>query len=311
MFDLRQLRYFLAVAEELHFGRAAERVGIAQPPLSQQIHRLEQSLGVSLFVRSKRRVELSEAGRVLKVEAGRLIVQAEQAALAAQRAGRGEAGNLRIGYTSTCAFTPLVLAVLRRYQQAHSGVVLALSEMHSAEQLLALRDGRIDAAFIRSPVSDPQASYAAVTLLEEPLVAALPSAHPRAEAATLALADLHDEPFILFPREAGAGLFDAIIAACRKAGFDPRQVQEAPQFTSIIGLVSAGLGISLVPAGLEKLRLDAVVYRPLIGTPVSAPVNLVTTRRPPSAAVTALVRAARATMAESASQTATTPGDRR
>lgn len=297
MLDLRQLRYFLAVADELHFGRAAERLGMAQPPLSQQIRRLEQNLGVSLFVRSKRRVELSEAGRVLKAEAGRLISQAEQAALAAQRAGRGEAGNLRIGYTSTCAFTPLVLEVLRRYQQAHSGVVLALSEMHSAEQLRALTDGRIDAAFIRSPVSDPQANYAALTLLEEPLVAALPSAHPRAGEAALALADLHDEPFILFPREAGAGLFDAIIAACRKAGFDPRQVQEAPQFTSIIGLVSAGLGISLVPSGLEKLRLDAVVYRPLIGTPVSAPVTLVTARRSLSAAVTALVRTARTTMA--------------
>lgn len=297
MLDLRQLRYFLAVADELHFGRAAERLGMAQPPLSQQIRRLEGSLGVSLFVRSKRRVELSEAGRVLKAEAGRLLAQAEQAARAAQRAGRGEAGNLRIGYTSTCAFTPLVLEVLRRYQQTHSGVVLALSEMHSAEQLRALRDGRIDAAFIRSPVSDPHASFDAVTLLEEPLVAALPSAHPRVGEATLALADLHDEPFILFPREAGAGLFDAIIAACRQAGFDPRQVQEAPQFTSIIGLVSAGLGISLVPSGLEKLRLDAVVYRPLIGTPVSAPVTLVTPRRAPSAAVIALVRTARTTMA--------------
>ncbi len=297
MLDLRQLRYFLAVADDLHFGRAAERLGIAQPPLSQQIRRLEASLGVSLFVRSKRRVELSEAGRVLKVEAARLMAQAEQTALAAQRAGRGEAGNLRIGYTSTCAFTPLVLEVLRRYQQAHSGVVLALSEMHSAEQLRALHDGRIDAAFIRSPVSDPHANYAVLTVLEEPLVAALPSAHPRAGEVTLALADLHNEPFILFPRAAGAGLFDAIIAACRTAGFDPRLVQEAPQFTSIIGLVSAGLGISLVPSGLEKLRLDAVVYRPLIGNPISAPVTLVTVRRTPSAAVTALVRTARATLA--------------
>ncbi|MBK8175415.1 MAG: LysR family transcriptional regulator [Rhodospirillales bacterium] len=291
--ELRPLRYFLAVADELHFGRAAERLGMAQPPLSQQIRKLERTLGVALFVRSKRRVELSEAGRVLREEAGRLLIQAERAVLAAQRAGRGEAGNLRVGYTSTCAFSPVVLDVLRRYQAAHEGVVLGLAEMHTSDQLSALLDGRIDAAFVRSPVSDQDERYAALTLLHEPLVAALPASHPRAATAAIELADLRAEPFILFPRAAGSGLFDGIIAACRKAGFDPDIVQEAPQFTSIIGLVSAGLGISLVPEALRQLRLDAVVYRPLSGTPVTAPVALVVRRRVRSPAVTAFVRTAR------------------
>jgi DNA-binding transcriptional LysR family regulator len=298
MLELRQLRYFLTVAEELHFGRAAERLGMAQPPLSQQIRKLERTLGVTLFWRSKRHVELSEAGRVLQAEARRLLAQTEQAALAAQRAGRGEAGNLRIGYTSTCAFTPVVLDVLRRYQEAHAGVVLGLSEMHTAEQLRALLDGRIDAAFIRSPLSDPERQYDVLTLLQEPLVVALPASHPRAAATAIALADLRAEPFILFPRAVGTGLFNDIIAACRAAGFDPNIVQEAPQFTSIIGLVSAGLGLSLVPQGLQQLRLDAVVYRPLIGTPVIAPVALVARRRTPSPAVTALLRTARKSASE-------------
>jgi DNA-binding transcriptional LysR family regulator len=132
-----------------------------------------------------------------------------------------------------------------------------------------------------------------LTLLQEPLVVALPASHPRATATAIALADLRAEPFILFPRAVGTGLFNDIIAACRAAGFDPNIVQEAPQFTSIIGLVSAGLGLSLVPQGLQQLRLDAVVYRPLIGTPVIAPVALVARRRTPSPAVTALLRTAR------------------
>lgn len=293
MFDLRQLRYFIAVAEELHFGRAAERLGMAQPPLSQQIRKLEQDLGVPLFWRSKRRVELSEAGRVLEDEARRLLAQADQAALATQRAGRGEAGNLRIGYTSTCAFTPVVLGLLRRYQEAHGGVVLGLVEMHTTVQLRALLEGRIDAGFIRSPLPDPEAQYTSLTLLREPLVVALPVSHPLAAASAIALADLRAEPFVLFPRTAGTGLFNDILTACRAAGFDPRIEQEAPQYTSIIGLVSAGLGVSLVPQGLQQLRLDAVAYRPLVGTPVVAPITLVARRRNPSAAVTALLRLAR------------------
>ena len=154
-------------------------------------------------------------------------------------------------------------------------------------------DGRIDAAFIRSPLRDPQGDYTGLTLLQEPLVVALPASHPRAGAAAIALAELRDEPFVMFPRTIGTGLFDDVIAACRAAGFDPNIVQEAPQFTSIIGLVSAGLGVSLVPVGLQQVLLEAVVYRPLIGSSLVAPVNLVARRRLPTPAVTALLRLAR------------------
>ena len=176
---------------------------------------------------------------------------------------------------------------------AVQGRVLGLAEMHTSEQLRALLDGRIDAAFIRSPLSDPEQQYTALTLLREPLVAALPASHLLAAATAIALVDLRAEPFILFPRTVGTGLFNDILAACRAAGFDPNIVQEAPQFTSIIGLVSAGLGVSLVPQGLQQLGLDAVAYRPLVGTPVAAPITLVARRRAPSLAVTALLNVAR------------------
>lgn len=296
MIELRQFRYFLAVAEELHFGRAAERLGIAQPPLSQQIRKLERTLGVALFWRSKRRVELSEAGRVLMDEARRLLAAADHAVIAAQRAGRGEAGNLRIGYTTGCTFIQTVVDLLRRYREDHPGVVLSLAEMHTTQQLDALADGRIDLAFIRSRLADPDQEFLSFELLQEPLIAALPAGHPAAAREAVALASLASEPFVLFPRTVGTGVFDTIIAACRDAGFIPRVVQEAPQFTSIIGLVSAGLGVALIPSALSRVRLDGVAYRPLLGTDASAPVVLVRRRRDASAAVAAFVRAARSTI---------------
>ena len=293
MLDLRQLRYFVTVGEELHFGRAAERLGMAQPPLSQQIRRLERRLGVALFWRSKRKVELSEAGRVLMDEARRLLAAAEHAAIAAQRAGRGEAGSLRIGYTTGCAFIKVVLDLLRRYREEYPGVVLSLAEMHTSEQLDALVEGRIDLAFIRSGLVDPERVFSTIEILQEPLVAALPILHPATARVAIGLADLAQEPFIMFPRSVGTGLFDIIVGACRDAGFTPRVVQEAPQFASIIGLVSAGLGVALIPSALTQIRLDGVVYRPLLGTEVSAPVLLVARRRDASAAVAAFAKMAR------------------
>ena len=293
MLDLRQLRYFVAVGEELHFGRAAERLGMAQPPLSQQIRRLERRLGVALFWRSKRKVELSEAGRVLLDEARRILAAAEHAAIAAQRSGRGEAGSLRIGYTTGCAFIKVVLDLLRRYREDHPGVVLSLAEMHTSEQLDALVEGRIDLAFIRSRLADPERVFSTFEIMQEPLITALPMHHPAAKREAVALADLGQEPFIMFPRSVGTGLFDIIVGACRDAGFTPRVVQEAPQFTSIIGLVSAGLGVALIPSALAQIRLDGVVYRPLLGAEVSAPVMLVARRRDASAVVAAFAKMAR------------------
>ena len=293
MIELRQLRYFLAVADELHFGRAAERLGIAQPPLSQQIRKLERTLGVALFWRSKRRVELSEAGRVLADEARHVLAAADQAAIAAQRAGRGEAGNLRIGYTTGCTFIQTVVDLLRRYREEHPGVVLSLAEMHTTGQLDALSAGRIDLAFIRSRLPDPDQEFTSFEILQEPLIAALPLGHPAAGDEAVPLGRLALEPFVLFPRVVGTGVFDTIITACHEAGFTPRVVQEAPQFTSIIGLVSAGFGVALIPSALSRIRLDGVVYRPLLGTDAAAPVVLVRRRRDASAAVAAFVRAAR------------------
>ncbi len=164
-----------------------------------------------------------------------------------------EAGSLRIGYTTGCAFIKVVLDLLRRYREEYPGVVLSLAEMHTSEQLDALVEGRIDLAFIRSGLVDPERVFSTIEILQEPLVAALPILHPATARVAIGLADLAQEPFIMFPRSVGTGLFDIIVGACRDAGFTPRVVQEAPQFASIIGLVSAGLGVALIPSALTQI----------------------------------------------------------
>ncbi|HYD30533.1 MAG TPA: LysR substrate-binding domain-containing protein [Azospirillaceae bacterium] len=293
--DLRHLRYFVAVAEELHFGRAAERLHIAQPPLSQQIKALETELGVRLFHRTKRRVDLTEAGRLFLDEACAVLARAERAVTTAQRAGRGELGRLAVGYTGSTAYNPLVPRIIRHFRESFPTVELTLQDMHTMEQAPALLEGRIDVGFCRPPVPDPDGLLSILPLLEEPLVAALPAAHPQAPAATVTLAGLAHDPFILYPRAIGPGLFDRIVAACREAGFSPRVTQQAPQFASIVGLVAAGLGVALVPTCLEQLRAQGVVYRPLADVHPTSPMAVAFRRgdRSPTAkAFVAVVREA-------------------
>ncbi len=287
MLDLRQLRYFAILAEELNFIRAAERIGIAQPPLSKQIAAMERQLGVVLFHRTKRKVALSEAGLALLPAARRILSDVARAEAAAQQAGRGEAGNLRIGYTGVTVFARVLSDLIRRYRARYPGVALSLVELHTVEQLVALVDGRIDLGFVRLPLIDPDERIAVRELFAEPLLAALPEDHPAARLARVPLARLAGEPFIVFPRGVTPGFFDTVIAACREAGFSPRVVQEAAQFTSLVGLVAAGLGVSLVPRGLQRLQLDGVVYRPVTGTTALAPVGLAMRRSDPAPAVKA------------------------
>jgi DNA-binding transcriptional LysR family regulator len=262
--ELRHLRYFVAVAEELHFGRAAERVGIAQPPLSQQIQRLERDLGIQLFTRTKRRVQLTEAGAVLLREARATLAQADRAVDAVQRAARGEVGRLDIGFVGSATFAVLP-PLLRRFRATHPDVELGLFELSTAQQVAALLERRIDAGFVRPPFSEP--ALALEIVAREPLVAVLPVDHLLAREERVSLRALRDEPFVLFPESYGPGLHGHILGACQAAGFNPRIIQEAIGQPTIVSLVSVGIGVSLLPAAIERLLWDGVVYRRLIEEP--------------------------------------------
>jgi DNA-binding transcriptional LysR family regulator len=292
--ELRHLRYFLAVAEERHFGRAAQRLGIGQPPLSQQIQALERELGAQLFHRIPRRLELTNAGEVLLQDARWILARAQQAIRNVERAGRGELGRLCVGFTFAASFNAFVPATIRTFQRTYPAVSVTLREADSASLCRALSQGDVDAAFIRPPALDPERTQLDV-LFEEDILVALPTGHPLENSTEIALSALAGEPFILYPRHLGPTIYDAIIAACRQAGFTPRVVQEAPQVASTINLVAAGIGVSLVPASMQQIHTEGVTYRLLCGNPLRAPLSLACRRGEIAAPVknfVALVRAA-------------------
>jgi DNA-binding transcriptional LysR family regulator len=256
--ELRQLRYFVAVAETLHFGRAAARLHMSQPPLSRQIKSFEAELGTALFVRTSRGVRLSAAGNALLVDARRLLREADAISTGAHALGRGKVGSVRLGFISTAAYNVLP-RVLPEFHRRRPGVRLHLQEATSDAQAAMLREGDLDAALVVPPLSEVGCAYR--RLLREPLIAALPARRrwPR----RVPLATLASEPFILFPRKAGVGLYDLIVGFCRDAGFTPRIEQEAIQMPTIVSLVAAGMGVALVPASLRDMRRTGVTYRPL------------------------------------------------
>lgn len=267
--DLRHLRYFVTVAETLNFGRAAKRLHISQPPLSRQIAALEAELGTRLFERTRRAVKLSTAGAALLPEARRLLREADGLKERARHFAAGRAGTLALGFLSMSAYNVLP-ALLPAFHRAHPGVRLALQENTSDVQLAALALGEIDVGLVLPPVSDPALEY--VPLHHEPLVAALPAKRRWQRSAPLALGDLAGEPFIMFPPKVAPGLYDLVVAFCRRGGFAPRIEQEAIQMQTIVSLVAAGMGVALVPASLTHLRRTGVVYRQLAET--SPPVEV-------------------------------------
>ena len=262
--ELRHLRYFIAVAEELHFGRAAQVLGISQPPLSQQIQALEQEVGARLFERTNRRVELSEAGRLFLHEARLVLAQVDKAADVARRAQLGELGELKIGFTSSAPFNSSIPQAIFAFRQAFPAVHLNLQEMSSTEVAESLVDESIQVGLMR-PLPLPD-SLSVVELMREPLVAVLNADHPLVEGSErgLYLAQLAEEPFVFFPRTYGSGLYAQLLSLCRDAGFSPHFAQEAGEAMTIIGLVAAGLGVSVLPASYQRIRIDGVVYRTLL-----------------------------------------------
>lgn len=265
--ELRHLHYFIVVAEELHFARAAERLHMAQPPLSQQIQKLEQELGVQLFYRTRRHVQLTEAGYVFLEQARLTIAQAEQAITAVQRASRGEIGRLVIGFVGSAMFAVLP-DILRVYRERFPDVHLVLRELTTSQQVHALHNGRIDVGFIRPPLADDTLSVQVI--LREPLLIALPENHPLSAQPELPLQALAREPFILFPRHLGSSFYDQIVSYCQQAGFSPGIVQEAIEMQTIVSLVAANMGVALVPASLQNLRRVGVAYKSIAGaTPIT------------------------------------------
>jgi DNA-binding transcriptional LysR family regulator len=290
--ELRHLRYFVAVAEELHFRRAAERLGIAQPALSQQIQRLEHEIEALLLHRLTRGVELTDAGRSFLDDARAILEQVRQAKAKAQRVARGDQGMIRIGFTGSASFNPFVPAVIQDYRTRFPGIAVSLVESGTAQLVLGLRDGNVDAAFVRSPHGEID-GLVVHPMLDEEMLIALPSGHPLAAAGSLSLGSLAAEAFILFPRSNNPGLYDAIASACQIAGFSPNVVQQAPEIASTVNLIAAGEGVSIVPASMQQMRPQGVVYRPIRGDGPQAPLSLAYRLSEPSAAVRNLVLLAR------------------
>ncbi len=281
--ELRHLRYFLAVADELHFGRAATRLHISQPPLSQQIQQLEREMGVELFVRTHRRVRLTEAGRAFQPEARALLLRLDDATAGARRVARGETGALAVGFIASATYG-LLPRLYRRFRERYPDVSLVLSELSTAEQVAALRAGQLHVGLARAPVGDE--GLVAEPLAEEPLLAALPRGHPLAARPAIRLRELAGEPFVLFPRQPRPGWIDVVQGACLGAGFRPSVVQEALELSTAVTLVAAGIGVTLVPAPAGALRLEGVAYRPLL--PPVPTTQLLALRRADAALPTAM-----------------------
>lgn len=261
--ELRHLRYFVAVAEELHFARAARRLRMAQPPLSRQIKQLEAELKVRLFHRGDRKVQLTQAGALFLPQARETLMQSERAALIAQRAARGELGLLNIATPSSMPFTGILPEMMRAYRQAFPQVQLLLQEMGINRQLQGLVNGDIDIGFIRLPVTHFPVGITAHTILKEKIFVALHADHPLAARERINLASLAEEAFIMYPYDLGGGLYDITMSLCRKAGFAPRIEQEAKTVPMAVSLAAAGLGVALVPGCIRQVHISGTAYREL------------------------------------------------
>lgn len=260
--ELRHIRYFLAVAEARNFTRAAFSLGIGQPPLSQQIKNLEAEVDAVLFRRTGSGAELTAAGHAFLREVRDMPNQAHLAAESARRAARGETGSIRLGYTGSAAFNPHVPTSIRAFRRRFPEVELTLQESNSNGLVDGLVDGTLDAAFLR-PEAVGSEELTVYEFEREPMIAALPTTRME-HGLPISLADLRDDPFIMTPRPLGPTLYDATMAACRAAGFDPALGQTAPQIASVIALVAAEMGVALVPASMRDVAMRGISYHDLV-----------------------------------------------
>ena len=275
--ELRHLRYFVAVAEELHFTRAAERLHIGQPPLSLQIRLLEEEVGARLLERSRRWVRLTEAGRLFLDDTRRILALAEEAGSTARRAERGELGTLRIGFTASTPLTDVFNRVVNAYRKQFPLVTLTMTDLPTLRQVEAIRDRTIDLGFIRPPEGAVPHDIDIATLQHEPLVLVAPLHHPLLDTDAVEIRDLAAYPFVTFLPEAGTGIQPQVLRLCREAGFTPDIALQAGEGSAIIGLVAAGCGISILPKSFSAIRVRGVRYRTL--TDANAVTQLMLARR--------------------------------
>ncbi|WP_323101386.1 LysR family transcriptional regulator [Intrasporangium sp. YIM S08009] len=272
---LRHLDYFVAVAEERHFGRAAERLHMAQPPLSQQIRRLEAEVGAQLFVRTTRRVDLTPAGAAYLVRARAILGAVEEAAAEARRVAAGSLGRLVVGCVGSVTYS-LLPELSARLAEELPGVDFSFrGEMLASEQVQALREGTIDLGFLRPPVADP--ALAVTQLRSDRLVLALPAAHPLARRARVDVAHLRGQDLIVHSADRRSAMYDVVLRLCRDAGFEPTVRHEVGETSTLVTLVAGGLGVAVVPEPVQALALEGIVYRPL-GRPATS-VELVVAHR--------------------------------
>ncbi len=284
--ELRHLRYFMAVAEELHFGKAAQRLHIAQPPLSQQIRQLETELGFQLFHRTKRSVQLTEAGQVFLKEVQTIFRQLETAIEKGKQTSRGERGQIAVGFVSSAVYK-ILPPILRKFRTSVAGVSLELHELTSDRQIEWLQEGKLDVGFVRPPINEAEFKLAAIFL--EPLIVALPETHCLADRASISLSALANEPFIIFPRPVAPDLYDRIISLCQQANFSPRVVQQAIQMQTIVSLVAADMGVTIVPASIENLQRTGVIYKAITETTPPSAIVAIHKHQQPSAIVTRFI----------------------
>ncbi|HPL63165.1 MAG TPA: LysR family transcriptional regulator [Syntrophales bacterium] len=292
--ELRHLIYFIAVAEELHFGRAARRLNISQPPLSQQIRQLEAEIGVRLFERTKRRVEITQPGLIFLEEARKIVRLSEEAVRRTIRAGKGEIGKLTVGYVGSANYS-LLPPVVRGFRKRFPKVDLALMELNTSHQIEALQDGRIQIGFLRPPKGSERNGLSIEPLIRESLLAALPQSHALAGKRRLSWRMLSGEQFIMIPRQRAPGFYDQIINLCQQEGFSPDIVLEASQFHTIIGMVSAEIGITIVPSSMQAASIQGVVFRPVGRENIKTELAMAWQKKNPSPVLLQFIELARET----------------
>lgn len=291
--DLRHLRYFIAVAEELSFTKAAERLHKAQPPVSQQIRQLEDEMGVTLLNRTRRHVELTEAGRIFLEQARQILRSTESAVVLAQRAQRGEIGRLTVGFFEHMSYT-LLPPILRAYRERFPSVEVQLRWFPVIRQAEALRRGDLDIAFMRLVPDLNEVTWE--TILEEPFVLAIPSGHPLADVETVSLKNCAQEQFIMYMADLAPDFHAMNLRMCASAGFVPKVASEVGQVYTLLGLVSSGAGIGFVPASVQQVHFDRVVYKPIQGKQLMYEVMLGWNQRNPTALMKAFVETAKSVL---------------
>ena len=288
--ELRHLKYFVVLAEELNFTKAAARLRISQPPLTAQIHTLEAELDLQLFSRTKHKVELTRAGHIFLAEARLTLSQAQHTRKLASQLASGSIGEVRVGFTLSAALNPAVPRILYNFRAENPAINLALQEMLTARQLERLSGNELDVGFCREPISVVAPSGLNIErIMQERFIAVIHSQHRLAKQNAVSLKACADERFVFFPPALGVGLYERVIALCGKAGFKPRVVQEANGVIAIVSLVASGIGISILPESAKSVALEGVVYRPFRHADAVIPLMLAFRKSENAAAVSRFV----------------------